>query len=101
MGKNVDLTVVQKIIHKDSKPQKVTAERAGCTDCCIEVYSWKVEWIGIVCKHAQTRMTEDCQARPSQEFRRTLKLYWSQWIKSHHVHMFSGNMLAFLMPRHS
>ncbi len=42
MGKTTDLTVVQKMIidtlHKEGKPQKVIAERAGCSQSAISKY---------------------------------------------------------------
>lgn len=42
MGKTATLTVVRKTLtdtlQKDGKPQKITAEKAGC----IKEYSWKV-----------------------------------------------------------
>ncbi len=43
MGKTADLTDVQKTVidtlHKEGKPQKVIAKEAGCSECCIQVYS--------------------------------------------------------------
>ncbi len=42
MGKTTDLTVVQKTIidtlHKEGKPQKVIAERAGCSQSAVSKY---------------------------------------------------------------
>lgn len=48
IGKTVDLIVVQETLidtfHKEAKPQKVVAKSAGCSECCIKTYAWKVDW---------------------------------------------------------
>ncbi len=81
MGKNADLTVVQKTIfdtlHKEGKPQTFIAKEAGCSQSAVpkhvnrKLSGRKKEKVWKKKMHNQPREPqpyEDCQAKSIQEF---------------------------------
>lgn len=48
MWKTADQTAVKKkvivTLHKEDETQKVFAEEAACSECCVPAHQWKVEW---------------------------------------------------------